>query len=145
MKKITNFIFIAVVMIITTISVSAQTIDASIKYNYGFWSLVNGTNNYPNKNMIYDSLALEPAVDGSTMCTLFLKNSSNHCKHLIITYSYTTSDGQLNNKSLDLLVNPGQDKYINNTDGTYDRLSFNAMKITEPFKIQLFEDSGKCR
>ena len=145
MKNIQVTILIILLAMMAAINTSAQTVDARIKSDYGKWSLINGTNNYPNKNIFYDSLALEPAVDGSTMCTLFLNNKSSHCKHVILTYAYATSDGQIKNKSLDLLVNSGLNKYVNTADGSYDAVSFSAIKITEPFKVQLYEDSNNCK
>ena len=109
---------------------------------FGKWNLI-AADTIVNKNY-YDSIGFKNGPGGSTICTLFLKNTTNKCKHLTMYIEYM-KDGDAHGKLLDVFVKPNGEisKYVNYHTNTNDYYSFYATKLS-PITLTYIENSTNC-
>jgi hypothetical protein len=142
-----NYLLIVCMLIgFSAFKASAQTaspgVDPVIKQKYESWSAVPGD----KSNTISVSLKLDPAIDGSTMCKLNLKNSGTTCKHVKLAFTYSNNNNNVFSKTLDVYVKPNgvTAPYLSTAKGM-DYFYFNAAKISQTFTATVVEDSDMCK
>ena len=146
MKNKNYFLISCLMVVFTAFSVSAQnpdhSIDPTIKQKYENWIPIPGDISHS----LSLSLKLDPAMDGSTMCKMNLKNSSSLCKHAKISFVYLNNNNNRFEKNLDVYVKPnGEIAPYYFSDKGLDYFYFNASKITNTFTVTLVEDSNLCK
>ena len=146
MKNKNYLLIVCLLVVFATLNVSAQnripTVDPVIKQKYENWSAVPGD----KTNSLSVSLKLDPAIDGSTMCKVNLKNTSTACKHVKLTFKYANNNNNIFAKSYDVYIKPNgaQEGYLQ-TDKGMDYIYFNVARFLETFTATLVEDSDLCK
>jgi hypothetical protein len=135
-----NLIILFTLITLTAGLASAQVASPQIKSDFGKWTLLKG-DGITNTNSYFDSLSVEPSAMGNTLCRLFLKNTTNHCKQFTIVM---VVDGVT--KTMDLLVkgNGEVSRYTNVASKEYEFYTFTADKISS-ISLKAVKDADNCR
>jgi hypothetical protein len=135
-----NLIILFTLITLTAGLASAQVASPQIKSDFGKWNLLKG-DGITNTNSYYDSLSVEPSAAGNTLCRLFLKNTSGHCKHFTLSLVIDGTE-----RTMDVLINGNGEvsRYTNTATNAYDFYTFTADKISS-ISLKAVENSDKCR
>jgi hypothetical protein len=138
-----NLIILFTLITLTAGLASAQNASSQIKSDYGKWNNLKWTNMSPaTSDLAYsDSLSVEASAAGNTLCRLFLKNTTNHCKQFTLVM---VVDGVT--KTMDLLVkgNGEVSRYTNVATKDYEFYTFNCDKISS-ISLKAVKDADNCR
>ena len=134
-----NLIILFTLIALAAGMASAQVTSSQNKSDYGKWNLIKGDG--ITNNSYYDSLSTEKSAAGNTLCRLFLKNTTNHCKQLTIVL---VVDGVT--KTMDVLMkgNGEVSRYTNVATKDYDFYTFTADKISS-ITVKAAKDADNCR
>ena len=144
LNKMKNLkILVAALALIIVQSTFAQVSPQQQK-EFGRWNLIKSDSLSPNTNSYYDSIGFKPGTNGNSMCTLYIKNMSSHCKHLRLDLRYL-SGGDVFTKSIDVFVKPNGvvDKYYNYNTQKNEFFTFESNKMGQ-IRLTFVEDSNKC-